>query len=443
MPPPTSLFLLPSTPRRAQRKRGGRGSKQEKKHEKKRYTKKEQFHPLRRKSLLLLGLHFLFLILFFFFFSFGKERGSMSRLCSRPGGVEVAFQTILPPPPRQLAGRGGEIILAHGLLGSGRSWQTAARRLLQHPTLSSILHAAHAIDFRNHGSSPHHLSHANAAIASDLERFLLRPQGEETKGKRGVLIGHSMGGYAVMGMLLRRCNAEAIWRDREGDLGGWGASQREICAREMRAVNEACGFAPEDPLRGVLFDEKKTTTRGRLAACVVVDITPTTPLSTAPGADQGVFKILQAMTRVELGAIRSYDDAQHELQRVGIEEKSMRDFITTNIVLNRGENGGAASWRCNLSTLVSCYEEISPDIVRWFDPNAMNGIAPKPCTLPMLFVFGEKSQFNDPEQRRQLKRFFPNVREVVVEGAGHFVHYEKMDAFVEATAPFIAEHLKD
>jgi pimeloyl-ACP methyl ester carboxylesterase len=89
------------------------------------------------------------------------------------------------------------LIIAHGLFGSGRNWGVIARRL-------SDTREVVAVDMRNHGASPWVASHSYADLAGDLAEVIAG------LGGRADILGHSMGGKAVMhlaltqGALLRR-----------------------------------------------------------------------------------------------------------------------------------------------------------------------------------------------------------------------------------------------
>lgn len=89
------------------------------------------------------------------------------------------------------SGRGPSIVVAHGLFGSARNWTSIARRL-------AAEHRVHALDMRNHGSSPWTDEMTYPAMAEDLLRYI------GTQGlSRSAAIGHSMGGKAAMTAALR------------------------------------------------------------------------------------------------------------------------------------------------------------------------------------------------------------------------------------------------
>ncbi len=87
-------------------------------------------------------------------------------------------------------GQGDPIIILHGLFGMLDNWQTIAKQLAEH-------HTVFIVDQRNHGKSPHHPDFDYAIMADDLRCFM-----EENWIYNAHLIGHSMGGKAVMQFAL-------------------------------------------------------------------------------------------------------------------------------------------------------------------------------------------------------------------------------------------------
>lgn len=77
-------------------------------------------------------------------------------------------------------------MILHGLLGSSRNWQTVGREL------ADRFHV-HALDLRNHGTSPHDRVMTYAAMADDLRTWL------DAHGlAAATLLGHSLGGKVAM-----------------------------------------------------------------------------------------------------------------------------------------------------------------------------------------------------------------------------------------------------
>ncbi len=78
------------------------------------------------------------------------------------------------------------IVVLHGLLGSGRNWQTIANRLAPN-------HRICLVDLRNHGRSPWTQSMTYAEMADDVLELL-----DRLGWSAPVVLGHSMGGKVAM-----------------------------------------------------------------------------------------------------------------------------------------------------------------------------------------------------------------------------------------------------
>lgn len=83
------------------------------------------------------------------------------------------------------------VMIVHGLYGSARNWGVIAKRL-------SDSFRVYTVDLRNHGLSPHTETHSYPEMAADLAEVI------ETLEGPVQLVGHSMGGKAVMALALSR-----------------------------------------------------------------------------------------------------------------------------------------------------------------------------------------------------------------------------------------------
>lgn len=102
-------------------------------------------------------------------------------------------------------GEGKPLIIVHGLFGSLDNWQTHAKTLSEY--FQVIL-----IDARNHGHSPHTENHSYDLMAADLTQLI-----DNLKLEKTHLIGHSMGGKAVM--RLAQLHPEKIDKLIVADMG--------------------------------------------------------------------------------------------------------------------------------------------------------------------------------------------------------------------------------
>lgn len=83
------------------------------------------------------------------------------------------------------------VMIVHGLYGSARNWGVIAKRL-------SDSFRVYTVDLRNHGFSPHTDTHSYPEMAADLAETI------DNLGGPMQLVGHSMGGKAVMTLALTR-----------------------------------------------------------------------------------------------------------------------------------------------------------------------------------------------------------------------------------------------
>jgi pimeloyl-ACP methyl ester carboxylesterase len=386
--------------------------------------------------------------------------------------------------------RCSDIAISHGFLGNSGNWATVGKKLVDHPLVAERLRHAYALDMRNHGRSPHAPKHSNALMASDIDLFISTrmvgvdgPDPGDLVSGQHVLIGHSMGGAVTMNAIYRRWFER--WRSENSIVappaagvadGGVGRSEEDVSAEKgigeqdnfiamnlvpsasatLKQHNRSKPFTAGDGNTATeedgsiwCFEEPKTVaqSKNRVAAAVIVDITPTMS-SHRPATFDAVREDLNAMKALDLDTLHSIQDGAALLEALGVKSSQMRNFLLTN--LERTNNVAGASqqqlpaykWRCNLDVLWRDFEKIL--LPRdTFDQSVYSSILPPPpCPMPLLFVFAEKSPYyNNRAERDKISKYFSNAEIVVIPDAGHFVHYEKMDAFVEQVAPFVYEHM--
>ena len=90
-----------------------------------------------------------------------------------------------------VAGEGPDVVIAHGLFGSKSNWRSIVRKLEDRFRIFTV-------DLRNHGESPHASAMGYEDMADDLKIFI----DDHCSGRAGV-VGHSMGGKAMMALALR------------------------------------------------------------------------------------------------------------------------------------------------------------------------------------------------------------------------------------------------
>jgi len=85
------------------------------------------------------------------------------------------------------------MIICHGLFGSSRNWRALAKSFAR-----SLERPVYTLDMRNHGVSPRSEAMDYSHMANDILKFCVS---QELTGV--TLLGHSMGGKAVMALALQ------------------------------------------------------------------------------------------------------------------------------------------------------------------------------------------------------------------------------------------------
>ncbi len=152
-----------------------------------------------------------------------------------------------------------------------------------------------------------------------------------------------------------------------------------------------------------------------VAGLVVVDIAPA-------GYGHTFAPYIKAMRGVSLARATRRADVDAQLKDV-IADPRVRAFLMQNL---DGEPG-SYRWRPNLAALAAAMADIL-DFPRFPEGTRYDG--------PALFLAGAESDYVGPGHRGEIERLFPRARIEVVEGAGHWLHADRPDAFVREIAAF-------
>ncbi|CAJ0962619.1 unnamed protein product, partial [Mesorhabditis belari] len=106
-----------------------------------------------------------------------------------------------------------------------------------------------------------------------------------------------------------------------------------------------------------------------------------------------------------------------------IPELAIRQFLLTNL---RPRQDGTFEWKMNLTSIGRHFEDILG------------------CSLPVgtfrgptLFIYGDKSGYVPDEDRPLIRNLFPQVEFSSVKNAGHWVHSEQPQTFIDEICRFI------
>jgi pimeloyl-ACP methyl ester carboxylesterase len=168
-------------------------------------------------------------------------------------------------------------------------------------------------------------------------------------------------------------------------------------------------------------------------ALVVVDIAPVEyPLQGGRTDDEdeeaspfGAF--IAAMKAMDLGALQTRDDADAAL-RAAVPSRMVRGFLLQSLVREGSGADGRWRWRLNLDLL----ERDLGELRRFPDP-------PAGATYdgPVLWIAGANSHYVLPRDRARMDELFPATRLVRIKNAGHWVHSEQPEVFLQALQLFL------
>ncbi|MFT3832119.1 MAG: alpha/beta fold hydrolase [Micropruina sp.] len=153
---------------------------------------------------------------------------------------------------------------------------------------------------------------------------------------------------------------------------------------------------------------------------VVVDIAPDV-------SDQvrTSVPLVKAMRELDLDAVASRGAAERALA-ADVDDAAVRLFLLQNLKHTRtAENRNGWQWEVNLGLLGDHLDEVA----------AWPEVGEARYDGPVLWVGGTESLYIRPEHAAGMRRLFPRVRQVWIEGAGHWVH---ADAPAELTAELLA-----
>ena len=117
-----------------------------------------------------------------------------------------------------------------------------------------------------------------------------------------------------------------------------------------------------------------------------------------------------------------------ERLRGAVPDQAVRAFLLQNLVADEG-GGGGLRWRVNLAAI----EADMADIMG-FPADELTG---RTYGGPTLFLAGERSDYVRPEHHAAIRRLFPNAAIETVAGAGHWVHAEQPQRFIDRALAFL------
>ena len=152
----------------------------------------------------------------------------------------------------------------------------------------------------------------------------------------------------------------------------------------------------------------------KVSKLVVVDIAP-------KRYEAGHDEIFEALSSFELSIINRRSEAD-ELLAKKIPDVAVRQFLMKNLERN---DEGKYQWKMNLPVLIREHENILGAIE-----------STSPIYIPALFIRSAKSGYVSDGDVSLIQKIFPNAKIVTIEDAGHWVHADAPEDFLEVASKF-------
>lgn len=130
--------------------------------------------------------------------------------------------------------------------------------------------------------------------------------------------------------------------------------------------------------------------------------------------------ILEGIHAVKLDGVSSRSEADFELSKY-IESEGVKQFLLKNLYW---KEKGQLAWRMNVAVLEASMDQI------------LEPIPETEVFTPTLFIIGELSNYILDEDISEIENLFPDSQYITISQAGHWVHAEKPDEFVDAVLGF-------
>jgi pimeloyl-ACP methyl ester carboxylesterase len=219
------------------------------------------------------------------------------------------------------------------------------------------------------------------------------------------------------------------WTDRVdyGDMAEFVAAELALLGDPVTLVGHSMG--------GKVAMQLALHRPELLRALVVVDVAPVEyPVSGGrtddPDEEASPFAaFIAAMQAIDLDALQTREEADRAL-REAVPSTMVRSFLLQSLVRDGVGAGGGWRWRLNLETLARDLGEL-----RGFPE-------PEPGARydgPVLWIAGVNSTYVLDRDRPRMDELFPATRLVRIKHAGHWVHSEQPEVFLETVRRFLQQ----
>ena len=143
------------------------------------------------------------------------------------------------------------------------------------------------------------------------------------------------------------------------------------------------------------------------------------------------FDFIEKLLSIDLAEIKSRKEIELELKKI-IKDNATIQLLLKNIQwaphpAGEGGNSQILEWKFNLKIIAENKNTIGKTF----------SLGEKPVNTPTLFIRGERSNYLLDSDIPGIKKHFPNVEIATIAGAGHWVHADKPEKFIEAVTSFM------
>lgn len=167
----------------------------------------------------------------------------------------------------------------------------------------------------------------------------------------------------------------------------------------------------------------------RVSKLIVVDIAPKNYLQPEHDKDSSFHaQIINSLLAIDPGKLKSRQDADKALGS-SVQSTRIRQFLLKN--LGRTKEG-MFEWKLNLPTLADNVRELYD-----FPLTPPSNPQKSMLDLPVLFIRGDDSEYIKDSDQSMIHKFFPGYQMVTIFDAGHWVHAEQTEQFIQVINDFI------
>jgi pimeloyl-ACP methyl ester carboxylesterase len=248
------------------------------------------------------------------------------------------------------------------------------------------------------------------------------------QGKNWTTIAKGLAGAHRVTLVDLPNHGHSPWTDRVDylDMAGLLAEELEHLGEPVTLIGHSMG--------GKVAMQLALLRPEVLRALVVVDVAPVEyPVQGGrtddPDEEASPFAAyIEAMRSMDLDRLESRADAESALASA-VPSRMVRSFLLQSLVREGLGSGGGWRWRLNLELLGRDLAEL-----RGFPE------PPPGATFdgPVLWIAGANSTYVLDEDRPHMDGLFPATRLVRIKNAGHWVHSEQPEVFLETLRRFLA-----